>query len=483
MIVNKLGKAECYQFILLMSDEIIMESCEILIDEDIIKIPPTEIRISSRAPNYGSCYGVIWQCSKLGLRSIARPPLNISMGRLKSLTKNIYKNKMEELRWVLRHSQGEDIYSKLNNFIYNENPHDLIRNLVFSSPSNLKKTFEILKYGNFVLPTSLENENYLIDKILWKLGFNNNLFPEYQELFWKRYDSFLDVVKTYDPLTEKEKELIRSAGVNFFVSLEEILDYSLSFITWTLLEDHFENTNFKFNFDDARIFMAYELNSVLDGTDFEYEPNGKNNLYPLIQGFKFLAGFCKKIIADEKSYRKRSNDEIPGYYGKAKIQNFPFLHKKFILDLKENEINVIIGFLEKITKKLENSKIVSIRNRIDHKDIKTRIFPNKKEIIGSVNELIKIIDEMEDFGVVPLVYIYNKELKNQFNRQKVILSNYEGEKLEMNVENPVDTNFYHKPSIIIKKLNIDSQNVSFRLVETSDYFNMWKDFHKKNIWM
>ena len=465
---------------MLMSDDSIIKCLEFLIDNNTIKIPSTEIRKSHFGFKYTSFYNTKWETSNLGIRPIPGS-IDIAIARLKGLAKEIYKDDVDGLNWTLRHINGKDIYEKLDNFVYNENPKDLIKILVFSNENNLKKTFEILRYGNFNLPTSKEEENKLIDKIIWKLGFNINVFPNYQNLFWKRLNAFLDVLNSYSLITEQEEETVRSKGANFFVSLEQILGYSLSFITWALLEDHYINTKFNFNFETAMIFMANTLNNELtDKDNIEYDPSGKNTLYPLIRGFKILADICKKLIAEEEK-RKRSEKDLPRYYGKTDIVTFPFLHKNLLLDIKQNERELLINYLEEISNDLERTQISNIRNKISHKRSK---FPKRDEIIESVSEVSKIIDKMENFGICPLVYLFDKSIDDQFNRTKIILSNYRAKKNEIHMPSQfVAPNMPSTNSalILIPELHMrdSNENISFNFLETSDHVEMWKDYPKR----
>ncbi|GAJ10719.1 unnamed protein product, partial [marine sediment metagenome] len=250
-----------------------------------------------------------------------------------------------------------------------EDPKNVINNLIFTSPDNIQLASKILRYGWFEFPSNPEEEKYIIDKILWKSGFDIGIFPPYQRLFWKRLEKFLNIVKTYTIHDERDKELIRSAGVNFFVSLEEILDYSLSFITWALLSDHYDITKFKCNLDDARRFLASHLNGRQLGSNKTLKLNGegKNTLYPLIKGFTILAELCNEMAKGRRDRLKRPKNKLPGYHGKTEIEQFPFIHTSLILDLRKKDFDRIIGFLKEVTAILEKSQICNIRNRIEHK--------------------------------------------------------------------------------------------------------------------
>ena len=326
--------------------------------------------------------------------------------RLKRVIKSLYseKNELRDLAYKLRFVDRKKLYDKLENYLYTENPKKIVRDLVISSPSNLEKTFKLMRYGKFSTPSTIEEEDRLIDKILWKLGFDISLYPPQHTIFWERLKKFLEISQNYTTDDESNREIIRSAGVNFFVSLEEILNLSLSFMTWALLSDHYSITKFKFNFSEAQNFMASCLNGKSIGSNppLIFDESGKNTLYPLIQGFTLLAKMCEEFIEHGES-RLRSKNELPHFYGKTDMQLFPFIHKEFILDLCEYDHNQIIEFLRKITLELEKGNISKIRNQIDHKRVD---FPNKEEIKCAIVSVDSIIREAENLGVIPLIYTY-----------------------------------------------------------------------------
>jgi len=398
-ISMNLNKPQAIQIILLMPDEVIIECIESLIDDEIIKIPSTEIRTSPFSSNVGEgALNPMCNISRLGLQSYPHDT-NLAILRLKRLIKSLYteKNELRDLEYKLRFVNGKKIYYKLENYLYTENPKKIVRDLVIPSSNNLEKTFKLMRYGRFCAPSTEEEENHLIDKILWKLGFDIYLYPPQHTLFWGRLKKFSEISRNYPTDNESNREIIRSAGVNFYVSLEEILNLSLSFMTWALLSDHYGITKFKFNFSEAQNFVASCLNgkSIGSNAHLTFDRSGKNTLYPLIQGFTLLAELCEEIIKDAES-RLRPEHELPHFHGKTDIQSFPFIHKELILDLCEYDQNQIIEFLRKITLELERVYISKIRNQIDHK---RDDFPNKEDIECAIGSVDSIIREAENLVV------------------------------------------------------------------------------------
>ena len=115
--------------------------------------------------------------------------------------------------------------------------------------------------------------------------------------------------------------------------------------------------------------MATSLNGQRLGSNepLVFDPNGKNTLYPLVQGFALLARVCSETIEDGSGTLKRPKNELPGYHNKTEIDLFPFLHKVLILDLTKSDRDRMIESLQEITATLEESQVCNLRNRLEHK--------------------------------------------------------------------------------------------------------------------
>jgi len=486
--VSKLSKPECFQLILLTSDEHIISSIESLIEEKNIKIPPTEIR----SPRYfrGSSWDrTTWECSQFGVRSTPSRS-NIGITRLKQLIYKVYsgEEKRAQLKWALRRSTSEDLHERLDHYIFSQDPREIIRELILSDPGHLESAFKILRFGKFSFPKTTEDEHSLISKILWKLDFNINSYPDSQEKFWKRHSNFLDVARTYSDYNENDKETIRSASANFFISLEEILDYSLSFITWVLLSDHYGSTRFTCDLDEARQFMASALSqasveSVNDSEPIEYNPNGVNTLYPLIAGFRLLGNFCQKLLEKDSPENKRPINEFPRFHGKTALQIFSFLNKILLFDLKETSILRVLEALREITSELEIANVSNVRNRLQHSR-KSDEFPKQNEIDQACGAISSVVTKMEKSGICPLVYFRHNSSADSYDRSSITLQDYKGRNLVFHrpSEFSSSTKVGIKGAVIITPwlhLKNSSEPLYFAFVESSDYLMMLKDFPKR----
>jgi hypothetical protein len=482
-ISKGLTKAQCFQLILLMPDNDIASNVEYLIEKRVINIPPTETRTSGVTYRPRGWLHISCECSRFGVRSVARAR-DIALARLKCLIKELYKEEreLEQLQWELRHVDGESIYEKLDEYVHTEDPKCIASDLILASSDHLNQAFQFLRYGWFVSPSSPEEEERIVEKILWKLGFDIRLYPSHQRLFWDRMERLLEAAKTYTAYNEHDRELIRSAGVNFFVSLEEILDYSLSFTTWALLSDHYGDTKFKCNFHDARRFMALRLNerSYSNGR-LEFDAGGKNTLYPLVHGFSALAELCSELIEGGNGELIRPENELPGYCHKTEIELFPFLHEVVILDIRKRDCDRITVLLQEITATFERAQVCNIRNLIDHR---RSDFPNQEEIEKMCSEIADIVNKMEVAGVCPLIYLYAGETVDQYGRSVVMFKDYR--EREITVSQPSQYSMCKLPSINLPQIIVpwihigDSfELMRFQFEETSDYAEMWREYPKR----
>lgn len=483
-IVEGLTKYECFQLILLENDKTLIELIEKLIIKEEIIIPPTEIRRPKIRKARGF-YSIYHECNRLGIRADSAK-LEIGILRLNNLIDSIYQEPAlrQQLEWKLKYENKETLKEKIASFTSKEEPRKIVKELVLSGPLQITQTFQKL-FGYFAMPTNPQEEELLIDKILWKLGFNINIYPDYLEVFWSRLNSFKEIVRSCISFNEADKEKIRSAAVNLFVSLELILEQSLSFSTWLLLSDHYLNTNFKYHFEDSREFMCQKLNNYVLGSNdpLIFDSNGKNTLFPLVEGFTALIDICDKLLAEGLEINKRPENEQPSFYQKATITTFPFLSKYFFLDLKPSNYASVRNLLIEIPRNFNTQKVLSIRNKLQHK---RDDFPNQVEILEACNAIEDGINKLEINGLYPNVYLFQSANTDKFNRRNLEFSDYKGRVIKI-----IPTTEFigsklpdlRSPQIIVPILNIGNSQelVRFKYEENSDYLKFWKNFPRKKV--
>lgn len=477
-IVKKIDISEIYQFILSKSSVDIIVTVENLIKDDKIKIPLTEVRKSPIKYSSGA-YRIYHECNKFGIRSTSSMQ-DFAILTLKKVLSELYSSEepQKQLKWVLRHKSGDTLDEKIYNLLQTSNPESIINELIFNNPSNIENLSSVLP-GCFELPQTQEDELLLKNRILWKLGFNPKIFPLNHNYIWNAYHSLNSLIDSIENVGNKIDE-VRAVSSNLFVALEKFLDTSLSFITWVLLSDHFGETRFKFNLDEARIFMSGQLNKLKYGNEeVSFDSNGKNTLYPLIVGFALLGNLCKSLNEDETAF-KRSYSEMPSFAKDESLFSFPFEHKKLFLDLKDILQSDTVTELQNITRSIEKSKIMGIRNKLQHN---RDSYPDKSELADSLSHLSNVIKNIETLGYHPNSYWKCKLVIDEYNRVSVdyVDANENNLTLELAPEYkgcglPMDDSIIIIPSIQIGKTK---ENIRFEMTENSNYKLMWADYPKK----
>ncbi|RYC69492.1 hypothetical protein [Spirosoma sordidisoli] len=481
-IVKLLEKDTSYQLLLLEYDEKIIQALERLIDAQIIIIPPTEIRRSVNKSGKGF-YSIYHEYNKLGIRPVSTES-NLGLRQLNSLINKIYNEPslQQQLDWKLRYFDRETLKEKIEAYTLEEEPRKIIRETILAGPTQISQTFKTL-IGHFEMPLTIEQEEVLVDKILWKLGFDINIYPNYLQKFWERLQKFKEVTRSCIAFNDADKEKIRSVAVNFWISLEEILEQTLSFITWTLLSDHFKETKFNYNFDDARDFMCDQLNGYKVGSNdpLIFDKKGKNTLFPLTEGFTALLEICKDLLDNQSGKYVRSKEGMPIFWHKTDLISFPFENKKYLFDVKPSNYKILSDFISEIPRSFSKFKVLSVRNRTQHKRDN---FPSQEEILNACNIVEDIVNKIEINGIYPNVYLFKSTIIDKFNRVKYEYEDYKGRNISLQPTfefSGSNLPGFKNPQIIVPIIRIGNSHelLRFKYEEGSSYLKFWGNFPRK----
>jgi len=483
-IIESLNKSEILSLILIEKNNIIIECAEELIINNELKINNIDIR-TPNDPEYFGTHNSFLEFSNLGFRTKSYD-LTGPIKKMKNLIKNIYfdRNYKEQLEWRLRNiSNGSSIEDKLNIYLENSSPEEIVQNLIFSGPVQLKNTFQIIP-GYFSFPSTKDEELYISNKIIWKLGFNIAPYSKNLSDIWRYIDLFKDDVFASTIYNENDKEKIRSSAVNVFVALEQILQESLCFTTWVLLSDHYLDTNFVYTYNKAKLVMFDTLNNYeySEGENLIIDKNGKNTLFPLITGFNCLAKICKEIIDTKDNYERLQN-EFPSFHGKNTLSEFPFSYKPLLLNLLQKDLEQILQNLGRITSDFNKGNVLNVRNRLQHS---REDFPMQDEISNSINSIVDVLTLIEESNFYPTTYRKIKTIIDEYDRTKFTLENYKGKKYEFYDYSELGGSKISLPSthtIIFE--NIFYPNTRYPLLltysEDSYYQNYWSNYPRKKL--
>jgi hypothetical protein len=488
-IVDGLNREAMYQLLLLASDEQLIQTLEELIDSGRIYIPATEVRISPVRRRAATGWtDQTAELSRFGVRFISRSN-RLAVPRLKSLLKLLHGDDdgLADLEWQLLDISGSDIFAKLDKLVNETDPRTIVRDLVVSRRGLFKGMTEYLQFGNFVPPASAADKEALIDRVLWKLGFLVATYPTANDVFWRRLRT-LQAAIVGNTGSETGREEIRSVAVNFFVSLEEVLDSTLAFCVWSLFSDHYSESRperFKYNLTEARKVAASKLNGypLGNGETLNISSSGRTNLFGLIEGLRITADLCENQISEEdRSAYERPAIDFPGYAGETGLELFPFENTLALLDLDEAAVHDIASLLRDASRSLVRSNLMSVRNRVPHGG---GDFPTEEEFATALTATEQVVRMLEDAGALPLVWQFTGSNVDEYGRSGSHLQNYRGKSLVLYYPSELETcglPASGAPQVIFKIARIrgSSEVLRFAFQEDSEYSSMWDKYPRRS---
>ncbi len=479
-IVERLDESQTMQAILAARDADIIAAVDRCIDARNVVIPlaevrktPVRVRNTFADPHY--------ECSRLGSRIVGNH-LAKPTARMKRLIRSIYQQEADarQLAWRLRLTAGKTLGEKLENSIATESPAQLLQKFVFVSEEKLKAALDHLHAPHLYCQDF--DESSLMNKILWRIGFEPSRFESYTRPILAAVRELREVGgRATSDMDWKER--IRRTGVNVFVYLEELLDRTLCFSTWLALGDHFGDFH-QYDPSKGRGLVSSKLSGVLVGKDgpIVFDSSGKNTLFPLISGFEALRLKCEEVLNDPPSGHERPASGRPHYETLATLQFFPYRHVIFILDLPEVERTSLLNFPRSTYETLNQSGVMNVRNRIDHSG---GAFPSAEEIGNTCDTLESVVLELESFGLVPSVYTATEVKIGQSGLVKILSKNDSGIEVAW-AGSPVlraigSLPDFEDPQIIVPKLHVldTAEPLRFKLTEDSEFVALWKGFPRR----
>jgi hypothetical protein len=483
-IVDGLDAAALLQLALLCTDAELVFHLETLIDAAVINVPPTEVRSAvfelirlDTGTFHPQC-----QISLHGVRFM--PDRAVATLRLRRLVNQVYVEPRDkrELEWKLRLLGNGS--AALDEHLSEDDPRELITSLILGTREFAEAAASHFELGRFPLPgdDATFGIEQLRDRILWKLGFPINTFPSTLRTFWTRLERLRQAAaEEQDPYDEVGQERLRSAAVNAFVSLEEVLDLSLSFATWALLNDHYGERRlerFKFSLAAARSFMSATLSGADTGADepLVLRADGRNTLYPLTVGFSVLAKLCRAHLQDDGEQHRR--DDMPFWFGRTQLMSFPFVHVLPVLDIAPEGREALIKRLESVEPEFATARVLDVRNRLEHK---REPFPRRTEVDHAVQCIRDLGAELEEAGIIPSVFQLHGRSSDQFGRSRTTFVDYRDRTAIVRSPSPLQMSGLPKldqPQLFLRDCNWAdaTEPIRFRYSEASEFDRMWQGF-------
>jgi hypothetical protein len=482
-IVGRLDPASCLQVMLMFSNETISSQLDQLVSRGNIVVPLTEVR---RAPYSGPWgpgpYGQTAELSTLGLRFVA-PRLGIR--RLRALLRRTHTE--DDLAWLLIGQAGETLEERLECLVQSQDVRRIVSDYVLSRRDLYEKAADYLRYGHFPVPTSDEERQDLILRILWKLGFDVPHYPDTGNAFRRRLSEFSDLLD--GPLTSEDSvERARSVGVNVFVSLEEVLSEALAFAAFALLFDHYgapRYRRFTYRPSDARQTMVNWLDGSARGTGepIQLNVNGKNNLYSLVHGFRELRLLITEIRSNPLTRFMRPREQHPLWARHSMLSRFPFVHTIPVLDLVPEKLDFLLESMERVARLLLTADVMGVRNRVPHGG--GGEFPSETHLRTAVSALDETLEILENTGMFPLVQFRTRADVDQLGRMRTVLSDYREREHVLFVPGELDRCGLPAPStrqVVFRSASIGGTADVLRFVveEDSAFTALWQDYPRQS---
>jgi hypothetical protein len=453
----------------------------VLIDELIagraIDIPASEIRApktySPRRPSYFKS-----EISSLGVRSTRHGPLL----RLHAEVWQAYKDLglLSDLSWRIRRTQSDEsgLAIALMDYLRVNGAESVVKNLILPSAA---VTSEIQKRLYFRLDAQLPEVDS-VRSILWKFGFSVARHSKDLSLLRGRITEFKAAVLKM-PLLPNEEDcaVVRSAGVNLFVSLEGFLEDLLAFNVWLLASDHFAGTHFKYSKMDAVKSVAKVLGERITSgaVIFTWNNEGQNTLGSLLGYLEAMRKWIASLPIASREELKRAKQDFP-HYAKDPVISFPFTHVEFWADASVDKLSEYSSLIDTILTQAAQADFAAVRNGIDHKR-EEGAFPTTDKMLGCTSRLEQVIDIADHRSLIPkLIWPSKAELDSEGN-STLYLEDYKGTISTIFGPTPVVGGAEHSFGIPyvafpLNFLALPNSEMLLYVTPKSDYSKYWTDY-------
>jgi hypothetical protein len=481
-IVKQLGKPELLQLILLEQDTAIAALLDSLIEKGIIKIPATEIRYIGNGAPVNSWTGVIPECSDLGVRVIGRGSSSNALARLKRLILDIHQAEpaKAQLKWFLRHVDGSTVGEQLESLLSKETPATVIKEIVVSNIATLTFALNHIQASHLSFPDNQAQEDRFLQTLLWKIGFNKTQFESPAKDFWNQLTRFKQVVSSTHQGSSWIPD-VRSAGVNLFVGLENLLNESLCFLCWVFLSDPLKD-NHVYNRRIGHSLLPAQLDGVIttDRGPILYDPAGKNTLFPLILGFNALARRVQQVRSESEAHAKPKL-HLAHYHLETTLQLFPYKHYRYACDITPTDAHLLTALCEELASKLQQSKVFEIRNKLEHHNEE---LPKAKEMLRCADLLQEIVGTVQEKGLIPTIFALQERITDAFGRLQIVSRDGTGRPINWQPSPALvaikSLPAINEPQLIIPAFKVPETDepLRFGIQEDSEHTKMWEDYPK-----
>lgn len=479
--VGNLNRAQLLHLLYLATSQDVRQAIDRLVFNGSIHVPTGETRqaVVNKHVLVGP-YRLFAELSRRGIRTCASGA-NIAPLRLRRLIEQMYNldqtEDREELAWQLREESAEALEEKLRRYVQLHDPREVLERLVLARRSNVIVASERVGFHEELT----KNDAELIDSLLWKLGFPLDDYLDPNEHFLKLHDDALLALRQHSVGSEQHfQEKLRSATVNYFVTLEGVLQDSLCYTTWALTCDHVTGDRpfvYREAVDGPAALDMLTRTSQNEDGDHAVSFDEKNSLYALCRGFEILSRALAVAVAEMDSYR-RTDERQFRWAGRQSLQRFPFTHTMPIIDIMADSRSFIMTELAGISKTLVAAEISELRNKLLH----IRRGATELEQVRSGLETVReVLARLESNGFCRLMYKLSSRTTDAMGRERVLLSHNRGYEAEIYL--PSNYEWLGLPPVrrpqyvmTTARVSSDGQVLRFLHEPSSAYAEMWEGF-------
>ncbi|GID98015.1 hypothetical protein Adi01nite_74270 [Amorphoplanes digitatis] len=434
-IASRLDSAQMLQLSLCTSDQEMFAALDALVLAGEIVIPDGEIRVPVvNGLKYTGAFDLQAELSRHGVR-IQSEDASLSTLRLRRLVRQMYRFDSEddrlELAWhlELRHEGTDTLDAVVEQYLRSSTPRHAVSKLLLARRSNFIVAAERLTLADKLM----KSDDDRINGVLWKLGFSVEDFRDPHQRFWALHDNLIALTRqtTLRGRVGPDEDDVRSAAVNYFVALEDILKDALMFTTWALTTDHYSSDR-RFTYRDE-IDAPRALDTLRARAEIEVDADGKPrltiedriSLYPMMRGFGLLAKILR-AYQGAASQHVRANNRIPEWFKSQELQRFPFGHTVPFLDLLPDSQTDILRTLDHISTRLIGAEVSDARNDWLHS---RRDRVETERLRSSLDAVRDAVEAIQDKGFSRQIFRRVRTQRDEAARATVVLSDNRGQEL------------------------------------------------------
>lgn len=336
-----------------------------------------------------------------------------------------------ELAWhlELRHEGTDTLDAVVEQYLRSSTPRHAVSKLLLARRSNFIVAAERLTLADKLM----KSDDDRINGVLWKLGFSVEDFRDPHQRFWALHDNLIALTRqtTLRGRVGPDEDDVRSAAVNYFVALEDILKDALMFTTWALTTDHYSSDR-RFTYRDE-IDAPRALDTLRARAEIEVDADGKPrltiedriSLYPMMRGFGLLAKILR-AYQGAASQHVRANNRIPEWFKSQELQRFPFGHTVPFLDLLPDSQTDILRTLDHISTRLIGAEVSDARNDWLHS---RRDRVETERLRSSLDAVRDAVEAIQDKGFSRQIFRRVRTQRDEAARATVVLSDNRGQEL------------------------------------------------------